>query len=363
MANFQTVDNCTKWTEILNALPNPHALQSWEWGEFKSRWGWSAQRLLWSEAGQTVAAAQILRRSIPYTPWNFLYVSKGPLLDYADLSLARQILADLEEYARQSRALFIKIDPDVPRQLGEPQPDRPPEPAGQAFLNLLKAREWCFSAEQIQFRNTVIIDLRPEPDELLAAMKSKWRYNIRLARRKGVAIRAGGAEDLSLFYGMYAATGQRDGFLIRPEPYYLDVWSHFLATGQAEMLLAEVDGEPVAGLILFLFGLTAWYMYGASTGRHRQLMPNHALQWTAICKARERGCRRYDMWGAPDRFDESDRLWGVYRFKQGFGGQVIQGVGAFDYPVNRWLYRSFIKALPRLRSSASRLKAGIFALK
>jgi lipid II:glycine glycyltransferase (peptidoglycan interpeptide bridge formation enzyme) len=115
----------------------------------------------------------------------------------------------------------------------------------------------------------------------------------------------------------------------------------------------------VAGLILFLFGSTAWYMYGASTGEHRQLMPNHALQWAAICKARERGCRRYDLWGAPDKFDESDRLWGVYRFKQGFGGQLIQGVGAFDYPVNRWLYRAFTNALPRLRAFAGRLKAAI----
>ena len=204
-----------------------------------------------------------------------------------------------------------------------------------------------------------MIDLRPEPDELLAAMKSKWRYNIRLARRKGVEIRAGTVDDLTKFYEMYAATGRRDGFLIRPEPYYLDVWSHFLAAGRAEMLLAEVDGEPVAGLILFWFGSTAWYMYGASTGQHRQLMPNHALQWAAICQARDRGCTRYDMWGAPDRFDEADRLWGVYRFKQGFGGQVIQGVGAFDYPVHRWLYRAFTTALPQLRTLAGRLRAGI----
>ena len=359
MANFDTVDNCTTWTEALNTLPTPHALQSWEWGEFKSRWGWSARRLLWTEARRPVAAAQILQRPIPYTPWNFLYVPKGPLLDYADLSLARQILADLEAYARQNRSLFIKIDPDVPVQVGEPRPDEPLEPAGRAFLDLLKERNWSFSPEQIQFRNTVLIDLRSEPDELLAAMKSKWRYNIRLARRKGVTVRPGGVEDLALFYEMYAATGRRDGFLIRPEPYYLDVWGHFLAAGRAEMLLAEVDGEPVAGLILFLFGATAWYMYGASTEQHRQLMPNHALQWAAICKARERGCRRYDLWGAPDRFDESDRLWGVYRFKQGFGGRVIQGVGAFDYPVNRWLYRVFTKALPRLRALAGRLKAGI----
>jgi lipid II:glycine glycyltransferase (peptidoglycan interpeptide bridge formation enzyme) len=154
---------------------------------------------------------------------------------------------------------------------------------------------------------------------------------------------------------MYAETAVRDGFLIRPGAYYRDVWQQFLACGQAELLLAEIGKERVAGLMLFIFGQTAWYMYGASTGQHRSSMPNHALQWAAMCRARERGCRRYDMWGAPDVFDESDRMWGVYRFKQGFGGQVVQGLGAFDYPVNRPLYWAFTVAMPRVRSLARRM--------
>jgi lipid II:glycine glycyltransferase (peptidoglycan interpeptide bridge formation enzyme) len=79
-------------------------------------------------------------------------------------------------------------------------------------------------------------------------------------------------------------------------------------------------------------------------------MPNHALQWAAMGRARERGCTRYDMWGAPDVFDQSDRMWGVYRFKRGFGGQVVQGIGAFDYPAHRLLYWVFTVAMPRLRS-------------
>jgi lipid II:glycine glycyltransferase (peptidoglycan interpeptide bridge formation enzyme) len=109
-------------------------------------------------------------------------------------------------------------------------------------------------------------------------------------------------------------------------------------------------------LILFIFGQTAWYMYGASTGQYRQLMPNHLLQWQAICRAKERGCARYDLWGAPDVFDQTDRLWGVYRFKRGFGSQVVQGLGAFDYPVNRPVYWAFTVALPRLRLMMRRLK-------
>jgi lipid II:glycine glycyltransferase (peptidoglycan interpeptide bridge formation enzyme) len=306
--------------------------------------------LLWLEDETPVAAAQILRRPIFRTPWSFLYVSKGPIFDYANNRLAQQVLNDLENHARTTRALFIKIDPDVIRQCGQPEPDLPTTAEGKIMLDLLTQRGWRFSPEQIQFRNTVIVDLTPDTDAMLAAMKSKWRYNIRLAERKGVTVRQGNDADIPLFYKIYAQTAARDGFLIRPKAYYAEVWQRFLDTGRAEMLLAEVNGDVVAGLILFIFGHTAWYIYGASTGQHRNLMPNHLLQWTAMCRAKERGCTCYDMWGAPDVFDESDRMWGVYRFKQGFGGQTIQGLGAYDYPVNRLLYWAFTIALPRLRS-------------
>jgi lipid II:glycine glycyltransferase (peptidoglycan interpeptide bridge formation enzyme) len=361
MWQMKLVENRQTWDPALAQLPNAHVLQSWAWGDFKSRWGWQAERWLWVDSNQTsqvlktsevdpVAAAQILRRPIPRTPWSFLYVSKGPALDYADASLSTQVLADLELYARRARALFIKIDPDVPRAWGEPQPGQPLEPSGAAWLDLLARRGWSFSPEQIQFRHTVIIQLTGPPDDLLAVMKPKWRYNIRLAERRGVTIRPGAAADIPAFYQMYAETAARDGFLIRPQAYYRDVWQRFLELGQAEMLLATVEKEIVAGLILFIFGSTAWYMYGASTGRRREMMPNHLLQWAALNRAKARGCTTYDMWGAPDVFDESDRMWGVYRFKEGFGGQVRQGLGAFDYPVNSVTYWAFTAALPRLRA-------------
>jgi lipid II:glycine glycyltransferase (peptidoglycan interpeptide bridge formation enzyme) len=355
MLKLQTIQTREEWDRTLVSLPGAHALQSWEWGEFKSRWGWEVQRLLWVDENPgasplPVAAAQVLRRPIPHTPWSFLYVSKGPALDYADTTLANQVLADLETTARRTGALFIKIDPDVPCYYGETHSNQPIERPGQVMLDLLARRGWRFSPEQIQFRNTILINLTPAPEALLEAMKSKWRYNIRLAERKGVTIRSGDSEDIPLFYRMYAATAARDGFLIRPESYYYDVWQQFLTAGRAEMLLASVEGEAVAGLILFIFGPTAWYMYGASTGRRRETMPNHLLQWAAICRAKNRGCLIYDMWGAPDVFDETDRLWGVYRFKNGFGGQVVQGLGAFDYPVNRLMYWGFTAALPRVRS-------------
>jgi lipid II:glycine glycyltransferase (peptidoglycan interpeptide bridge formation enzyme) len=350
MFKLETTHDPAVWNRALVSLPTTHALQCWEWGEFKSRWGWQAERLLWYNHDTPVAAAQILRRAIPHTPWSFLYVSKGPALDYSHPALTAQVLTDLENYARRTRALFIKIDPDVPRAYGEPQPDQPLEPVGQATLDLLAQRGWRFSPGQIQFRNTVVLNLTPSPEALLEAMKPKWRYNIRLAERKGVTIQPGSAADLPAFYAMYAQTAARDGFLIRPAAYYQDVWQQFLAAGQAELLLASVEGQVVSGLIMFIFGPTAWYIYGASTGQRRETMPNHLLQWAAICRARDRHCCAYDMWGAPDVFNEDDRMAGVYRFKSGFGGQVVQGLGAFDYPVNRPMYWAFTTALPHLRA-------------
>ncbi|HHJ05870.1 MAG TPA: peptidoglycan bridge formation glycyltransferase FemA/FemB family protein [Anaerolineae bacterium] len=338
------------FTDSLLRLPNPHVLQGWEWGDFKSRWGWQPTRLLWQDAdGKPAAAAQVLRRAIPKTPWSMLYVSKGPIWDYTNLNLTQQILADLEAYARQQKALFIKIDPDVPLAF-DPAAAAPHAP-GLAVKKLLQTRGWRYSPQQIQFKNTVLIDLRPTEEDLLAAMKSKWRYNIRLARRKGVTIWQGGVDDLEAFYQLYAVTGQRNGFLIRPKAYYFDLWRQYLSqtsASKATLLLARVNNAPVAGLMLFHFGKTAWYLYGASDNKHRNLMPNHLLQWEAIRLAKAAGRHTYDMWGAPDVFDESDSMWGVYKFKIGFGGLTRQGLGAYDYPVHALKYQAYIKLLPRL---------------
>ena len=179
-------------------------------------------------------------------------------------------------------------------------------------------------------------------------MKPKWRYNIRLAERRGVVVRDGAAADLPAFYAMYAETGGRDGFLVRPFDYYRAIWERFLADGLGHVLLAEVEGAPVAGLLIFRYGPTAWYFYGASTAQSRDLMPNHALQWAALRWAKAAGCTRYDWWGAPDVLDESDPMWGVYRFKQGFGGEFTPWIGAWDFPATRAGYWAYTVAMPKI---------------
>jgi peptidoglycan pentaglycine glycine transferase (the first glycine) len=334
------------WDCALCSLPNPHILQSWAWGEFKSRHGWRATRLLFQEGGRTVAAASVLQRRLSRLPVSILYVPKGPALDWTDAQLAARILEELERLARRQRVLFIKLDPDVYHPGDAPafssRPACAPEVAG-----LLSSRGWRFSDEQIQFRNTLLLDLTCSEVELLAAMKQKTRYNVRLAARRGVVVHQGTVTDLDTVYQLYAETARRDGFVIRPLEYYRDAWGSFLQEGLAHLLLASFEGETVAALVLFTFGPAAWYMYGTSSDRHRKHMPNHLLQWEAIRYAKAVGCTLYDLWGAPDELDGSDPMWGVVRFKLGLGGQLARGLGAWDLPVHRAGYRLYTEVIPR----------------
>jgi lipid II:glycine glycyltransferase (peptidoglycan interpeptide bridge formation enzyme) len=292
----------SQWNVALLRLPAPHVLQTWEWGAFKDKYGWAPTRLLFEEDGRVRAAASVLQRGWPRLPLSVMYVPKGPTLDFDDAALLDRVLAELEALARQRRAIFLKIDPDVEVEA----------PQGGAVLAALRRRGWRASAEQIQFRNTVMLDLTLDEDALLGAMKSKTRYNIRLAGRKDVIARPGGPDDLLRIYDLYAETAARDDFIIRPFDYYRDAWGDFVAAGLAQPFVAEFEGELLAALILFRLGRTAWYFYGASSNRHRNRMPNHLLQWEAIRWARTEGCTSYDFWGAPDNMDESDPIYWFY---------------------------------------------------
>ena len=328
----------TRWNAALAKLPTAHVFQTWEWSMFKLRHGWQPDHYLWVGDDGPFAAASVLTRRLGHWLPAVMYVPQGPALDYGDTNLLGQVLDHLENTARKGRALFLKIDPDVQAGTSE----------GKSVVEMLRRRGWRPSNEQIQFRNTLLLDLTPSPDELLAAMKSKWRYNVRLAKRKGVTVRQGGLDDIPLLYRMYAETAGRAEFVIRPEDYYRDVWGAFIEAGLAQPLIAEVEGQPVAMVIIFQFAERAWYMYGASRTAHRDKMPNNLLQWEAMQWAREQGCTVYDMWGAPDELDESDPMWGVYRFKKGFGGEFVRHIGAWDFPISQTGYWFYANVMPRV---------------
>ena len=369
-AEMEDMD-ATKWDALIEQLPNTHVLQTWEWAKVKSQFGWQPHPTVWHDReGEVAAAAMVLERSVELlgsvVKPRVMYAPKGPLLrDWSDADLRQQVLNDLRVMARSRGNIFVKIDPDVGLAEGVPGDSQAEEnPEGQLVVQDLKARGWRFSDDQIQFRNTVIMDLRPPEETLLSNMKQKTRYNVRLARRRGVVVRTGTQEDLDMLFQMYAETSIRDGFVIREEAYYKMVWQTFMRAGMAEPLIAEVDGEAVAAVVIYRFAGKAWYLYGMSRPLHREKMPNHLLQFEAMRRAKAAGCQFYDLWGAPNVFDESDSLWGVYRFKEGFGGKVVRHIGAWDLPVKGISYMLYTRTLPSVlnlmrRRGRNRTEQGI----
>jgi lipid II:glycine glycyltransferase (peptidoglycan interpeptide bridge formation enzyme) len=370
--------NPIQWNTAIASLPGTHILQTWEWGKVKSNFGWHPNYLLWFREGdelttstnhfpdhlkqkQLVGTALALQRNIRiggFSPrMGVIYVPKGPLLDWNDSHLRHRVLKDLKEFAQIHSAIFIKIDPDL--EVGTGIPGEAGSNEHHLVISViddLKADGWQFSEEQVQFRNTVLINLELSEEELLANMKQKTRYNVNLAMRKGVTVRTGKPTDIDMLIRMYAETSIRDGFVIRNDSYYREVWNAFMFNQEpkrldqpvAEALIAEVDDEAVAGAIIFRFAGKTWYLYGMSRMTHRDKMPNYLLQWEAIKRAKAAGCAIYDLWGAPDEFVETDPMWGVFRFKEGLGGTIHRYLGAWDLPMNRILFRLYSKTLPSL---------------
>ena len=366
------------WNQIISQLPGPHFLQTYEWGQVKARYGWIPYYAIWTEdgkfhisqtvdnislnAGHCVAAAMILKKQILSRGFaarlSVFYAPKGPLLDWDNTALRTRVLNDLQAFAKKQAAIFLKIDPDVVLGRGVPNSAGDvPDAGGQSVRSELTHRGWVCSTDQIQFQNTVLIDLSPAEEEMLARMKPKTRYNMRLAQKKGVTVRAGTVDDLPMLYKMYAETSLRDGFVIRDENYYLSVWKLFMANVSTferlnvptcQPLIAEVDNQPVAAIFLFMFAGRAYYVYGMSRNLQREKMPTYLLQWESMRNAKSNGCHVYDLWGAPEVFDESDSMWGVYRFKEGLGGEVVRTLGAYDLAPNKLWYKLYAEVMPRV---------------
>ncbi len=342
------------WNDISGSFKNTSILQTWEWGESKRSAGWRPNYYVRKNSkGEIQAASLILTREqkiFRFGPsLRVIYLPHGPMLDWSNEDLVNSVLTDLTDYAKEVKASYIKIDPQVV-PLAKQIIDLPNLCViNDESQNLLKKSGWFYSSQQIQFKNTFWIDLSPSEEQLLAGMKQKTRYNIRLSERKGVMVEEGNSADLEKLYEMYLETSIRDGFIIRPKTYYLDVWGRFIQAGYATPLIAYHEDTSIAALLLFHFGEKSYYLYGMSTEQRRELMPNYLLQWEAIKLSKRLGCRIYDLWGAPDVFDETDRMWGVYRFKDGLGGKVIETIGAHDYPTSRFTYTIIQKGLPSVQ--------------
>ena len=324
------------WNEAVSALGVTHALQSYEWGELKREMGWEPRRFLFRENGRTVAAASVLRRSV-FGGMYVLYAPKGPAYDPTQAHELPQVCAHLARIA-SGRCLFLKIDPDIDQNDAQ-------------ALAALHSSGFQPSGEQVQFRNTMLIDLRQDEDDLRRRMRREVRYYLNVARRSGVQVTSGGMADLPVFYEMYRETAARDHFVVRPYDYYERAVGLFLAGGKAEVLIARHEGAPLAGIVVFVFGGRAWYIYGASRSVRREVRPNHLLQWEAMLRLKARGVEVYDLWGLPNVLSPDQPMWGVVQFKKGLGGELRTWVGALDYAPHPLLYRLYNVLAPRYQAA------------
>lgn len=307
--------NRLTWNTFVSTSPHGHILQSWEWGELKQKTGWEAVRLALVQKGSIRASAQILLRSLPYGFGTLAYVPRGPVLDYKDRDLLRTMIEALRDLASRRKVVSLKIEPEEV----EPSP-----------LSDTLRRAGLVPAPPVQMRSSIWVDLSITADEISARLKQKTRYNIRLAGKKGVVVTSPGIGGLDSWYQMYATTAERDGFTIHRLDYYQEVLRSLAPSGMANLLLAHHEGDLLAGIIVFAFGSKAQYMYGASSNLKRNLMAPYLVQWEGMRWAKEQGASLYDLWGIPDTLTESEDLWGVYRHKRGYGGDIVRYVGAFD---------------------------------
>ncbi len=307
------------WDRFAAAHPRGEFLQSWRWGELKSRYGWRPVRLALESNGAIVAGVQMLVRTrrvsrmLPAA--GVAYVPRGPLAASPDQ--ADRLIAAATDEARRAGASFLRVEP-------------PASPAsGWAPEGFRRAPQF------VQIPRTAVVDIAPDESSILGGFKPKMRYNIRLAGRRGIKIdQATDAADLEDFYRLTQITARRERFAVHARDYYRDIWRTF-APEHGALLIARFDGEPVAALLSVAFGGRAVYLFGASSNRHREHMAPHALQWAAMRWARARGCRKYDLWGAAAATDAGDPMAGVHRFKLGFNPAIVEYPGAFDLPLQR----------------------------
>ena len=260
-----------RWNDFVRASTYPSVMQSWEWGELKAATGWTPLVIALEGEGELQAGALLLERRIPHLRRGLLYAPRGPILDWSNTDLLARLVAEIRTVARQRAAVALKIDPCVPAE-------RTDVAAALEGLGFRFVGSDDPDLGGTQPRYVMKTDLRPEPDELLASFHPKWRYNIRLAERKGVAVTDQATrEDLPAWYEVLKITGRRDGFTVRALSYFYDLWDLIIAPGLGRLFLARVGEQLIAGTMAFCLPPQCWYVYGASSNEHRNLMPNHAL--------------------------------------------------------------------------------------
>jgi lipid II:glycine glycyltransferase (peptidoglycan interpeptide bridge formation enzyme) len=329
------ITNRQQWNDFVASSECCNITQSYEWGELSSHLGASDVLRVGvvDSTGCLLAAMLLLVSTLPVLKCTYFYAPRGPIVADPDSPALTVLLNFVKAEAYRYRAVMLKVEPSVADE-------------NRHWSHTLKMRGFRPNPYATHIRHEWVLDIRPDEQTLLAAMKEKWRYNIRLATRKGVTVRQGeGAADLETFYRLYQTTSKRDLFVIHEKSLYTDIMNHFGTDGRAALFLAEYAGQAIASTIVLTLGHWSWYMYGASSNEERERMPNHLLQWTSIQWAKAHGCWYYNFRGIPDILEEGQELWGIYLFKRGFGGYPIRFMQTHDLVYQPLLYETYRRML------------------
>ena len=338
------------------------------WADVKREW--THESLGWFDGEQMVGAGLVLYRWIPKLKKALAYLPEGPDVDWMSGRPVDDYLQPLLEHVRGTGAFSLKIGVNVVARtwsnevlkgaVGPGKRLRDVEPTS-VDADALGIREWLLANGwqqraaatgfgDVQPRYVFQVDLNGQSEaSLLTGMNQLWRRNLKKAEKSGVSVRLAGRDDLARFHDVYVETARRDHFTPRPLAYFERMWDSLSIGDHIRLYLAEIPGadRPAAAAIWVRVGGHSWYSYGASTTADRDARPSNAMQWRMMLDALEVGASVYDLRGISETLDEDDPLFGLIRFKLGTGGQAVEFVGEFDYPVQPMLARMFDLYLKR----------------
>lgn len=328
MYELITQETLGEYEAFVQSHPKGNFAQSYLWGKQKPMWIWKAIAVR-GDDGKIKGSLAVMIRKMPLVGRTLMYGCRGPVCDLDDRETFAQLLSGAKALAKEYHSYVIKIDPDVPS-------------SNTAFSNMLKSfgfenKEGGKNFEAIQPRYVFRLNVEGKTEEeIMAGFHQKWRYNIRVAQKKGVEVKICGKEMVPAFADLMLTTGVRDGFVTRQPEYFANMLDNL--GEHCRLYMAFHEDRPIAGTLAIHYGDKVWYLYGASSNEDRNLMPNYLLQWRMIQWAIEEHCRIYDFRGVSGDISEDNPLYGLYRFKKGFGGDFTEFVGEMDLVLNRPVY-------------------------
>lgn len=322
-----------EYEEFLKNHPKGHFMQTPQWAQVKSNWKYEVA-LERNDAGAIIGSVAFLIRRLPYTKYNIMYSARGPVCDIHDYELLNRLINDAKEMAKKHNACVIMVDPDVKSEETE-------------YIDVLNKAGFKGKSgknfEGTQPRFVFRLDVKNKTiDELMVAFHSKTRYNIRVAIKNGVEVKIVGKEMAKTFYEIMLETGMRDNFVTRPLSYFENMLDYM--GENARLYMAYYEGKPIAGTLAIRYGNKVWYLYGASSNAYRNVMPNYLLQYEMIRWAVDTGCDIYDFRGVSGDLTPENPLYGLYKFKKGFSGELTEFIGEFELVTKPFVYKTMQKA-------------------